>query len=95
MSCVSAWLGNSRCQSKFIVEILSPKCGFVTNLSYCSPNNHKDPFGDVIKGIMEQIQTHAGLNPLCDFGTQNYEQWVVLTEQNGESPFPYALKKKS
>lgn len=42
----------------------------------------EDPFGDVIKGIMEQIHTHAGLSPLCEFGTQNYEQWVVLTEQN-------------
>ncbi|KAL2081449.1 hypothetical protein ACEWY4_023302 [Coilia grayii] len=42
----------------------------------------EDPFGDVIKGIMEQIHAHAGLHSLCHFGAQNYEQWVVLTEQN-------------
>ncbi|XP_062389982.1 interferon-induced helicase C domain-containing protein 1 [Sardina pilchardus] len=42
----------------------------------------EDPFGDVIKGVMEQIHAHAGVTPLCEFGTQNYEQWVVLTEQN-------------
>ncbi|XP_076119648.1 interferon-induced helicase C domain-containing protein 1 isoform X1 [Alosa pseudoharengus] len=42
----------------------------------------EDPFGDVIKGVMEQIHAHVGLNSLCEFGTQNYEQWVVLTEQN-------------
>lgn len=55
------------------------------SLPLFSQKNLKDPFGDVIKGIMEQIHTHAGLSPLCEFGTQNYEQWVVLTEQNGES----------
>ncbi|XP_058248986.1 interferon-induced helicase C domain-containing protein 1 [Hemibagrus wyckioides] len=42
----------------------------------------EDPFGDVIKGIMNGIHTHAKLNPLCQPGTQNYEQWVVQTEQN-------------
>ncbi|XP_027020323.1 interferon-induced helicase C domain-containing protein 1 isoform X1 [Tachysurus fulvidraco] len=42
----------------------------------------EDPFGDVIKGIMNEIHTHAQLNPLCQPGTQNYEQWVVQTEQN-------------
>lgn len=44
----------------------------------------KDPFGDVIKGIMNEIHTHAQLNPLCQPGTQNYEQWVVQKEQNGK-----------
>uniref|UniRef100_A0A673YK81 RNA helicase n=1 Tax=Salmo trutta TaxID=8032 RepID=A0A673YK81_SALTR len=41
-----------------------------------------DPFGDVIKGIMNAIHVHAELNPTCDLGTQNYEQWVVQKEQN-------------
>lgn len=44
----------------------------------------KDPFGDVIKKIMDEIHTHADLKPLCDPGTQYYEQWVVQKEQNGE-----------
>ncbi|XP_041720664.1 interferon-induced helicase C domain-containing protein 1 [Coregonus clupeaformis] len=42
----------------------------------------EDPFGDVIKGIMTAIHIHAELNPTCDLGTQNYEQWVVQKEQN-------------
>uniref|UniRef100_A0A4W4HNK9 RNA helicase n=1 Tax=Electrophorus electricus TaxID=8005 RepID=A0A4W4HNK9_ELEEL len=41
-----------------------------------------DPFGDVIKGIMDEIHSHAELSPLCQPGTQNYEQWVVQKEQN-------------
>uniref|UniRef100_A0A8C1P154 RNA helicase n=1 Tax=Cyprinus carpio TaxID=7962 RepID=A0A8C1P154_CYPCA len=42
----------------------------------------EDPFGDVIKKIMDEIHTHADLKPLCDPGTQYYEQWVVQKEQN-------------
>lgn len=45
----------------------------------------KDPFGDVLKKIMDEIHNHAELKPLCEPGTQNYEQWVVQKEQNGES----------
>uniref|UniRef100_A0AAR2J5V5 RNA helicase n=1 Tax=Pygocentrus nattereri TaxID=42514 RepID=A0AAR2J5V5_PYGNA len=41
-----------------------------------------DPFGNVIKGIMDDIHAHAELKPLCQPGTQNYEQWVVQKEQN-------------
>lgn len=52
--------------------------------NFVSPAIFKDPFGDVIKGIMNGIHTHAQLNPLCQPGTQNYEQWVVQTEQNGK-----------
>ncbi|XP_022596472.1 interferon-induced helicase C domain-containing protein 1 isoform X1 [Seriola dumerili] len=37
----------------------------------------EDPFGDVIKKIMNAIHTHAELSPTCDLGSQNYEQWVV------------------
>ncbi|XP_062313974.1 interferon-induced helicase C domain-containing protein 1 [Osmerus eperlanus] len=43
---------------------------------------NEDPFGDVIKGIMNDIHGHGVLSPSCDLGTQNYEQWVVLMEQN-------------
>uniref|UniRef100_A0A8D0CLA8 RNA helicase n=1 Tax=Scleropages formosus TaxID=113540 RepID=A0A8D0CLA8_SCLFO len=32
--------------------------------------------------IMNAIHVHAGLDPLCNPGTQNYEQWVVQKEQN-------------
>uniref|UniRef100_A0AAR2KID5 RNA helicase n=1 Tax=Pygocentrus nattereri TaxID=42514 RepID=A0AAR2KID5_PYGNA len=42
----------------------------------------EDPFGNVIKGIMDDIHAHAELKPLCQPGTQNYEQWVVQKEQN-------------
>ncbi|XP_061091079.1 interferon-induced helicase C domain-containing protein 1 isoform X2 [Conger conger] len=42
----------------------------------------EDPFGDVIKGIMNEIHAHAELSPSCDLGTQNYEQWAVQNEQN-------------
>uniref|UniRef100_A0A8C2WT53 RNA helicase n=1 Tax=Cyclopterus lumpus TaxID=8103 RepID=A0A8C2WT53_CYCLU len=41
----------------------------------------EDPFGDVIKNIMNSIQTHAELSPTSDFGSQNYEQWVVQKER--------------
>nr|AHX37214.1 melanoma differentiation-associated protein 5 [Oplegnathus fasciatus] len=41
----------------------------------------EDPFGDVIKKIMHAIHTHAGLSPICDLGSQNYEQWVVQKER--------------
>uniref|UniRef100_A0A672P3P1 RNA helicase n=1 Tax=Sinocyclocheilus grahami TaxID=75366 RepID=A0A672P3P1_SINGR len=41
-----------------------------------------DPFGDVIKKIMDKIHKHADLKLLCEPGTQNYEQWVVQKEQN-------------
>uniref|UniRef100_A0A8C1XHC8 RNA helicase n=1 Tax=Cyprinus carpio TaxID=7962 RepID=A0A8C1XHC8_CYPCA len=42
----------------------------------------EDPFGDVIKKIMDEIHEHADLKPLCEPGIQNYEQWVVQKEQN-------------
>ncbi|XP_070693773.1 interferon-induced helicase C domain-containing protein 1 [Pempheris klunzingeri] len=41
----------------------------------------EDPFGDVIKTIMNAIHAHAELSPSCDLGSQNYEQWVVQTER--------------
>uniref|UniRef100_A0A8C9ZIM6 RNA helicase n=1 Tax=Sander lucioperca TaxID=283035 RepID=A0A8C9ZIM6_SANLU len=41
----------------------------------------EDPFGDVIKNIMNAIHTHAELSPTSDLGSQNYEQWVVQKER--------------
>ncbi|XP_034742416.1 interferon-induced helicase C domain-containing protein 1 [Etheostoma cragini] len=41
----------------------------------------EDPFGDVIKNIMNAIHAHAELNPTSDLGSQNYEQWVVQKER--------------
>uniref|UniRef100_A0A8D3EED2 RNA helicase n=1 Tax=Scophthalmus maximus TaxID=52904 RepID=A0A8D3EED2_SCOMX len=41
----------------------------------------QDPFGDVIKNIMNAIHTHAQLSPSCDLGSQNYEQWIVEKER--------------
>ncbi|XP_076602471.1 interferon-induced helicase C domain-containing protein 1 [Chaetodon auriga] len=41
----------------------------------------EDPFGDVIKKIMNAIHTHAELSPTCDLGSQSYEQWVVQKER--------------
>ncbi|CAK6954110.1 interferon-induced helicase C domain-containing protein 1 [Scomber scombrus] len=41
----------------------------------------EDPFGDVIKKIMNAIHTHAELFPTCELGSQNYEQWVVQKER--------------
>ncbi|KAM3607903.1 uncharacterized protein V6R79_015953 [Siganus canaliculatus] len=41
----------------------------------------EDPFGDVIKKIMQAIHNHAELTPTCDLGSQNYEQWVVQKER--------------
>nr|QYW22326.1 melanoma differentiation-associated protein 5 [Channa argus] len=44
-------------------------------------DRREDPFGDVIKNIMNAIHTHAKLSPTCDLGSQNYEQWVVQLER--------------
>ncbi|XP_077392113.1 interferon-induced helicase C domain-containing protein 1 isoform X2 [Festucalex cinctus] len=41
----------------------------------------KNPFGDVIKNIMNVIQIYAKLSPTCELGSQTYEQWVVQYEQ--------------
>ncbi|KAM9347722.1 interferon-induced helicase C domain-containing protein 1 isoform 2-T2 [Symphorus nematophorus] len=41
----------------------------------------EDPFGDVIKKIMNAIHAHADLSPTCDLGSQSYEQWVVQKER--------------
>uniref|UniRef100_A0A8C6PKS2 RNA helicase n=1 Tax=Nothobranchius furzeri TaxID=105023 RepID=A0A8C6PKS2_NOTFU len=42
---------------------------------------NKDPFGDVIKTIMNAIHNEAKLSPICDLGSQNYEQWAVQKER--------------
>uniref|UniRef100_A0A1A8NIM3 RNA helicase n=1 Tax=Nothobranchius rachovii TaxID=451742 RepID=A0A1A8NIM3_9TELE len=43
-------------------------------------NKAEDPFGDVIKTIMNAIHNEAKLSPICDLGSQNYEQWAVQKE---------------
>ncbi|KAF7215920.1 interferon-induced helicase C domain-containing protein 1 [Nothobranchius furzeri] len=44
-------------------------------------NKAEDPFGDVIKTIMNAIHNEAKLSPICDLGSQNYEQWAVQKER--------------
>ncbi|XP_075964139.1 interferon-induced helicase C domain-containing protein 1 [Anarhichas minor] len=44
-------------------------------------DRREDPFGDVIKNIMNDIHAHAELSPTSDLGSQNYEQWVVQKER--------------
>lgn len=41
----------------------------------------EDPFGDVIKRIMQEIHRHCTMHPSSDPGTQNYEQWAVQKEK--------------
>lgn len=36
---------------------------------------------------MTAIHNHAELTPTCDLGSQNYEQWVVQKERQGENRF--------
>ncbi|XP_041936600.1 interferon-induced helicase C domain-containing protein 1-like [Alosa sapidissima] len=42
----------------------------------------QDPFGDVIRHVMQSIQEHAQLKPSVETGTQRYEQWVVEEEKH-------------
>uniref|UniRef100_H3DGF5 RNA helicase n=1 Tax=Tetraodon nigroviridis TaxID=99883 RepID=H3DGF5_TETNG len=41
----------------------------------------QDPFGNVIKKLMNTIHNHAHLRPNSDLGSQTYEQWVVQMER--------------
>uniref|UniRef100_A0A671Y2M4 RNA helicase n=1 Tax=Sparus aurata TaxID=8175 RepID=A0A671Y2M4_SPAAU len=59
----------------------SPGVGGATILMKAEEHILRDPFGDVIKKIMNAIHAHAELSPTCDLGSQNYEQWVVQTER--------------
>lgn len=47
----------------------------------CAP---QDPFGDVIKKIMNAIHEHGQLKPNSELGSQNYEQWIVQMDCKGE-----------
>lgn len=47
-------------------------------------NAFQDPFGDLIKTIMNVIHEHAQLHPTCELGTQLYEQWVIQRNRKGE-----------
>lgn len=45
----------------------------------------QDPFGDMLKKLMDQIHDHLEMPKLRrDFGTQTYEQQVVELSQDGE-----------
>ncbi|KAM6934329.1 interferon-induced helicase C domain-containing protein 1 [Xenentodon cancila] len=52
----------------------------------------QDPFGDVIKRIMNAIHEHAQLTPTCDLGTQNYEQWAVQKERQAAKEGDQAVR---
>ncbi|XP_005897350.3 interferon-induced helicase C domain-containing protein 1 [Bos mutus] len=41
----------------------------------------KDPFKDKLLEIMTKIQTFCQINPMSDFGTQPYEQWLIQMEK--------------
>ena len=44
-----------------------------------------DPFGDMLKKLMDQIHDHLEMPELRrDFGTQTYEQQVVEMSQDGD-----------
>uniref|UniRef100_A0A8C5R5K7 RNA helicase n=1 Tax=Leptobrachium leishanense TaxID=445787 RepID=A0A8C5R5K7_9ANUR len=42
----------------------------------------RNPFGDKINEMMEEIQNYGALFPKSDFGTQSFEQWVVQKEKS-------------
>lgn len=45
----------------------------------------QDPFGDMLKELMERIHNRLDMPELSrDFGTQTYEQQVVELSQDGE-----------
>ncbi|KAM4558868.1 interferon-induced helicase C domain-containing protein 1 [Odontesthes bonariensis] len=52
----------------------------------------QDPFGQVIKRIMNTIQDHAKLSPTCDLGSQNYEQWAVQKERQAAKEEDQAVR---
>ncbi|XP_013856958.1 interferon-induced helicase C domain-containing protein 1 [Austrofundulus limnaeus] len=50
-------------------------------ITMTAEDRKEDPFGDVIKTIMNAIHDHAKFSPTCDLGSQNYEQWAVQKER--------------
>ncbi|TNN84557.1 Interferon-induced helicase C domain-containing protein 1 [Liparis tanakae] len=59
----------------------SPGVDGATKLEKTVDHILRDPFGDVIKNIMNSIHTHAELSLTSEFGSQTYEQWVVQKER--------------
>ncbi|XP_059526150.1 ATP-dependent RNA helicase DHX58 isoform X2 [Myotis daubentonii] len=56
----------------------SPGTGRATKLDGAIDHILQDPFGDMLKKLMEQVQDHLEMPELSrDFGTQTYEQQVV------------------
>uniref|UniRef100_A0A8C5I8C8 RNA helicase n=1 Tax=Gouania willdenowi TaxID=441366 RepID=A0A8C5I8C8_GOUWI len=47
-------------------------------------NRKEDPFGNVIKNIMQAIHSHAKLSPTCELDSQMYEQWAVQIGRKAE-----------
>lgn len=54
-------------------------------------NAFQDPFGDLIKRIMNVIHEHAKLHPTCEPGSQLYEQWVIQRNRKGERTISLSL----
>uniref|UniRef100_A0A8C1NV84 RNA helicase n=1 Tax=Cyprinus carpio TaxID=7962 RepID=A0A8C1NV84_CYPCA len=73
---------NQQMAEEHILQVISTVLLQLLKDQTCYLSCDIDPFGDVIKKIMDEIHTHADLKPLCDPGTQYYEQWVVQKEQN-------------
>ncbi|XP_069328116.1 interferon-induced helicase C domain-containing protein 1 [Eulemur rufifrons] len=44
-------------------------------------DTREDPFKEKLLEIMTSIQTYCQMNPMSDFGTQSYEQWVIQMEK--------------
>ncbi|XP_060113217.1 interferon-induced helicase C domain-containing protein 1 [Heteronotia binoei] len=44
-------------------------------------DKRQDPFREKLISIMTKIQAYCNFNPNCEFGSQNYEQWVVQEEK--------------
>uniref|UniRef100_A0A3B3ZSR4 RNA helicase n=1 Tax=Periophthalmus magnuspinnatus TaxID=409849 RepID=A0A3B3ZSR4_9GOBI len=71
--------------TNFLVALVQDNTLYITRkVAICEKirPNEIDPFGDVIKKIMNEIHEHAGLNPGHECGSQTYEQWVVQTERD-------------
>ncbi|XP_045154002.1 interferon-induced helicase C domain-containing protein 1 [Echinops telfairi] len=57
-------------------QIKEPRKKFVT-----TDVTREDPFKEKLLEIMRKIQTFCQMNPMSDFGTQPYEQWIIKTEK--------------
>lgn len=72
------------CPGRRFLVVLFQWCSFLATTCHTCACAPQDPFGDVIKKMMNAIHCHAQLRPNSDLGSQNYEQWVVQMEAKGE-----------